>query len=59
MSQDYNIRTNIKTYFLNYIKGFNICEVVIKKIDIINPELTKVRNNLQNIIATSQIYYIL
>ena len=46
MSQGYNIRTNIKAYFLNYIKGFDIREVVIKKVDIINLELTKARNNL-------------
>ena len=46
MSQGYNIKTNIKAYFLNYIKGFNIREAVIKKINIINLELTKARNNL-------------
>ena len=46
MSQGYNIRINIKAYFLNYIKGFDIREAVVKKIDIINSELTKARNNL-------------
>ena len=59
MSQGCNIRTNVKAYFLNYIKGFDIREAVVKEVDIINPELTKAYNNLQNIIATGRTYYIL
>ena len=46
MSQGYNIRINIKVYFLNYTKGFDIRKIVVKKVDIINLELTKARNNL-------------
>ena len=46
MSQGYNIRINIKAYFLNYIKGFNIYKVVVKEVDIINLELIKACNNL-------------
>ena len=46
ISQGCNIRINVKTYFLNYIKGFDIREAVVKKVNIINLELTKARNNL-------------
>ena len=46
MSQGRDVRTNIKAYFLNYIKGFDIREAAVKKVDIINLELIKARNNL-------------
>ncbi len=58
-SQGRDVRTNVKAYFLNYTKGFDIREAAAKEADMTNPELAKARNSLQNTIATGRTYYVL
>ncbi len=58
-SQGRDVRTNVKAYFLNVTRGFDIREAAAKVVDIKNPELTKARNSLQNTIAIGRTYYVL
>ena len=58
-SQGRDVRTNVKAYFLNVTRGFDIREAAAKVVDAKNPELIKARNSLQNTIATGRTYYVL
>ena len=58
-SQGRDVRTNVKAYFLNIVRGFDIWEAAAKEVDIKNPELIKARNSLQNTIAIGRTYNVL
>ena len=58
-SQGRDVRTNVKAYFLNITRGFDIWEAAAKEKDIKNPELIKARNYLQNTIAIGRTYHVL